>query len=217
MYSPSPGSSDFDLNFRLFGFPIQVTPWFWLSTLLLGLPWAQQAQDWLPLATWVGVVFISLLFHELGHAFAGRALGHRPFIVLTFMGGAAYSTREFGWRQVFVTAAGPAASFSLFLLCHFLWSNGYLPNSVTIQQLWIANLFWTIFNLLPIYPLDGGQMLQGATQALVPRSSIVLTHTIGALGGALVAIYGMTSGSLFLTVFFAMFCMLNIQILQSSR
>ena len=217
MYSPSPGSSDFDVNFRLFGFPVQVTPWFWLSAVFLGLPQAQRSGDWLPLATWVGVVFISLLVHELGHAFAGRALGHRPFIVLTFMGGAAYSGQEFGWRQVFVTAAGPAAGFALFLLCHFLWFNGYLPTSVTVQQFWMVNLFWTIFNLLPVYPLDGGQMMQGATQALVPRWSIVVTHSVSAVVAALVAIYGMTSGAPFLMVFFAMFCLLNIQILQGNR
>lgn len=217
MFSSSQGSSDFDLNFNLFGIPVQVKPWFWLSAILLGLPQAQEAGDWLPLATWVGVVFISLLIHELGHAFAGRALGHRPFIVLTFMGGAAVSSQEFGWRQVFVTAAGPAAGFSLFLLIHVLWSRGVLPTSVTVQQFWMVNLFWTVFNLLPVFPLDGGQMMQGTTQAIVPRWSMMLTHSISVVVAALVAIFGLMSGAIFLTVFFAMFCLLNIQILQGNR
>lgn len=217
MYSSSQGSSDFDLNFSLFGIPIQVKPWFWLSTLLLGLPQAQEAGDWLPLATWVGVVFISLLVHELGHAFAARALRHRPAIVLTFMGGAASFGQEFGWRQVFVTAAGPAASFSLFLLIHLLWVNGFVPTSVTVEQFRMVNLFWLIFNLLPVFPLDGGQMMQGTTQAIMPRWSIMVTHSVSVVVAALVAIFGLMSGAVFLTVFFAMFCLLNIQILQGNR
>lgn len=217
MYSSSQGSSDFDLNFSLFGIPIQVKPWFWLSAILLGLPQAQEAGDWLPLATWVGVVFISLLVHELGHAFAGRALGNRPFIVLTFMGGGAYSSQEFGWRQVFVTAAGPLAGGALFLLCLVLRIQGIIPDSVTVQQLLMVNLFWTIFNLLPVYPLDGGQIMQGTTQALLPRWSIMLTHSISVVVAALVAIFGLMSGAPFLTIFFAMFCLLNIQILQANR
>jgi len=217
----SPGSSDFDLNFRLLGFPIQVSPSFWLMAIILGWRYVARsgglAEGWFPLATWVGVVFISLLVHELGHALAGRWLGHRPFIHLSFFGGAAYSGVEFGWRQVFVVAAGPAAGWSLYLLCRYLVLSGYLPLSETVLQFLEVNFFWTIFNLMPVYPLDGGQILQGLTQATVPRWSISITHTIGAIAAALLAIYGFRVGAPLMTVMFGLFCMQNIQILQGRQ
>lgn len=217
----TPGSSDFDLNFRLLGFPIQVSPSFWLSSVLLGWPIMQASgggpEGFLTLATWVGVVFISILVHELGHALAARSLGYRPYIHLYFMGGAAFSEIKFGWRQFYVAAAGPLAGFLLFALCYFLVLFRILPDSQTIQFFFWINLVWTIFNLFPIYPLDGGQMLQGFTQAVVPRWSISITHTIGALGGALGAIYFFTQKNLYMAVMLGLLCMTNIEILQANR
>lgn len=215
---PSSGSSDFDLRFNLFGIPVQVTPMFWLMAVILGLPYLQEAGP-LALITWVGVVFISILVHELGHALAARSVGHSPAIQLTYFGGLAYfqQFRLTPWRLVYISAAGPAAGYALYLLCYNLAIYGYIPVSMTVQQLVTVNFYWTIFNLLPVYPLDGGQILLGLTQALLPRFSPQITHGLGAIVAAIIAIFAFRSGDIFLVVMFAMFAMLNIQMLQSRR
>lgn len=217
MFSPS-GSSDFDLRFNLFGIPVQVTPMFWLMAVILGLPYLQEAGP-LALVTWVGVVFISILIHELGHALAARSVGHSSAIQLTYFGGLAYhqQVRLTPWRLVYISAAGPAAGYALYLLCYNLAVYGYIPVSMTVQQLVAVNYYWTIFNLLPVYPLDGGQILLGLTQALLPRFSPQITHGLGAIVGAIIAILGFRWGDMFLVVMFAMLTLLNIQMLQSRR
>lgn len=217
MFQPS-GSSDYDLRFHLLGIPVQVQPMFWLMAVILGFPWIEAA-GMMALATWVGVVFISILVHELGHALAARSVGHSPGIQLTFFGGLAYfqQFQMTPWRLVYISAAGPAAGYALYLACRTLVMNGYVPLSITVQQLLIVNFYWTIFNLFPVYPLDGGQIVMGLTQAVTPRYSAVLTHGLGALVAAVLAIIGLREGDMFRVVIFTMFCVLNIQMLQNRR
>src|SRR5207248_2880544 len=66
-----PERTAYDVNFRLFRFPVRIHPWFWIATLVLS------ASAWdlglLFVISWVVVVFVSILVHELGHALAFRA------------------------------------------------------------------------------------------------------------------------------------------------
>lgn len=215
------GSSDFDLNFRLLGFPIQVSPTFWLSSILLGWPIIQRVgattAGLITLATWVGVVFISILVHELGHALAARSLGYRPYIQLYFMGGAAFSEIKFGWRQLYVAAAGPFAGFLLLAICVGLRWYEVLPDSQTMQFFIGINFFWTLVNLLPVYPLDGGQMVQGLTQAVAPRASFSITHTLSAIVAALAAVYFFLQQNMFMAIMLGLLCLENLQMLQNRR
>lgn len=215
------GSSDFDLNFRLLGFPIQVSPTFWLSSILLGWPIIQAsgglAEGFVPLAVWVGVVFVSIIVHELGHALAARSLGYRPYIHLYFMGGAAFSEVKYGWRQLYVAAAGPAAGFLLYLLCEGLLRFRILPPSQTIGFFIWINWYWTLFNLIPVYPLDGGQMVQGLTQAVAPRASFSITHTLSAIVAALAAVYFFRQQNMFMAIMLGLLCLENLQMLQNRR
>ena len=84
---PSPG----DLHFRLFGFPIRITPWFWIGAVLLGIGGDSAPEAVL---TWVVVVLISILVHELGHAFAIRYFGESARITLYHLGGLAIGILE---------------------------------------------------------------------------------------------------------------------------
>ena len=77
---PSPG----DLHFRLFGFPVRVHPFFWLITVVLNI---RTVLTLPPLLAWVAAVFIGILVHELGHAFAMRHYGQDPWITLYGLGG----------------------------------------------------------------------------------------------------------------------------------
>jgi stage IV sporulation protein FB len=108
---PSPG----DLHFRLFGIPVRVHPFFWVVIGLMGL--SGGGEDGTPpaeLVSWVAVVFVSILVHELGHAFLQRRFGGHPWITLHGIGGLAScddcdrSPRS----QILISLAGPVAGFA---------------------------------------------------------------------------------------------------------
>jgi Zn-dependent protease len=113
-----PSQTQADLSFRLFGFPVRITPWFWLTALLLGWNGSEQGNPKL-LLSWVIAVLISILIHELGHALAFRRYGISAHVVLYQFGGlaipdAAYAgyrvRRPAGrWAPIVISAAGPAA------------------------------------------------------------------------------------------------------------
>lgn len=150
-------------NFQLFSFPIRVHFSFFLIALLLGLSLGS-----IPLLVlWVLIVFVSVLVHELGHAFAGEFFGRSPQIELYSMGGLTISTRYSLLpypKEIFISFAGPLAGFILggvvFALNRFL---GPFPNfylNFIIQELIWVNIGWGIVNLIPIIPLDGGSIMR---------------------------------------------------------
>src|SRR5271169_6821462 len=76
-------------RFRLFGIPVSVQPWFWLTTLFMG---ANRSVGMLLI--WIAVCFVSILLHEVGHVMAYRAFGEQGSIVLYGWGGLAFSNRS---------------------------------------------------------------------------------------------------------------------------
>ena len=82
LFQPPPPTR-YDLRFILFGFPIRVSPLFWLIAILLG----SSSGDPLQILIWVLVVFVSIVVHELGHALAFRRYGLASQIILHFSGG----------------------------------------------------------------------------------------------------------------------------------
>src|SRR6185503_19320423 len=109
----------------------------------------------------------SILVHEMGHALAFRRFGSDAHIVLWMFGGLAvpYSGINGRWRRIMATLAGPLAGF---LLCGIVYATNQLtdwgsrangkPISYLYWALFTVNLIWGIFNLLPVFPLDGGQV-----------------------------------------------------------
>ena len=75
-----PGRTQFDLNWRLFGVDVRVSPWFWLVSALLGWE-AMVPRGFQFLILWVLCVFVSILLHEFGHVLVGRVFGSDGYIV----------------------------------------------------------------------------------------------------------------------------------------
>ncbi len=154
-----------DVNFRAWRFPVRVHPLFWLSLALIGLPWFDKSL--LAGLLWVACGFVSILWHELGHALAMRHYGSPARIQLIAFGGLAIPSypSPSPWRRLAIVAAGPAAGFVLLTL---VWGSNQLTNwsdahpylALAYFMLTMVNLFWTLINLLPVWPLDGGQMLR---------------------------------------------------------
>ncbi|MBN9122380.1 MAG: hypothetical protein J0I06_25105 [Planctomycetes bacterium] len=166
-----PERTPYDLRFRCLGFPVRVHPWFWIVTLLLnGDGLLRIGPEYLFM--WVAVVFVSILVHELGHALAFRRFGTDADIVLYAFGGLAVPTGTVPgrWRRIAVSLAGPGAGFILYGIVYgsnaaLGWAtapNGRPTNGLELaflyrQLVWV-NLYWGVLNLLPVFPLDGGQV-----------------------------------------------------------
>ena len=109
-----PPPSPRDLHFRVLGIPVRIHPWFWIVSVLLGLGGSGPA-DPLQTLVWVAVMLVSIVVHELGHAFLQRRFGGNPRITLYGLGGLAIcddcdrSPRS----QVLISLAGPMAGFVL--------------------------------------------------------------------------------------------------------
>src|SRR3954469_18046330 len=152
----------FVLRFKLGPFPIAVYPWFFLSAILLGpgftLGWEMLA--------WIFVVFVSVLAHELGHAIVGRLYGGRPEIRLEAFGGVTFPQlrrRPGPGKQFILSLAGPVAGLALGGACWALvayWPpEPGSPTAFTMGYFMYVSLVWAGFNLVPMLPLDGGQMM----------------------------------------------------------
>ena len=129
MFLFEPPPSQGDLHFRVLGFPVRVHPMFWLMTLIFGLSGGGEKTAPGELLAWVGVVFVSILVHELGHALVQRRYGGHPWITLHGMGGLA-SCQDCDRRplpQILISLAGPLAGFALAtVVLGALWVGGRL-------------------------------------------------------------------------------------------
>lgn len=227
----------YDVRWTMFGIPCRIHPLFWLMAVAISWSWLELGM--LHLVVAVLCVLVSILLHELGHVFAGLLFGSRGYIILWGMGGLAVgsSQLENRWQRIFVYAAGPLIQLLLYGLLRVLFP--LLP-----VELWIpvpgqpvpllatfflvmlfVNLYWPLLNLLPIYPLDGGQIARDLFTAVSRdgvRQSLVMS--IGLCG--LLALYGfyvsgnpdraipwlpVGRGS---AIFFLVFAALNVQLLM---
>lgn len=176
------------LHFKLFGFPVTIHWMFWVITAMLfgGLE-ARSPEQFQRLILSIVAVFLSVLIHELGHTFLMRRYGARAAILLYSMGGLAIPDRSFTRGQsIIVSLAGPVVEIIFGLLVVELIRQGYHgpPNVYFfLSQFAFISIFWGLFNLVPIYPLDGGHiMLHGLGPRLIKVSigiSIVLATALG--------------------------------------
>jgi len=211
-----------DVRFSLFRIPVRVHPGFWLIGLFMG--WQNGRLDLT--ATWLGILFVSILVHELGHGLAARSFGWPPNILLYHFGGLAMFTPGWGytkWRSIWISFAGPLAGFLLYGLVLLMesvvisalrsgqvWAERLLVGngeSVTpfyfalVQSKWI-NLWWGLVNLLPVWPLDGGRICEQLCHADRSHAGRRMTHQIGMVTGGLVAAYFFGAGDLFPALLF---------------
>ncbi|MBQ8468583.1 MAG: M50 family metallopeptidase [Clostridia bacterium] len=107
------------------------------------------------------VYFLSLLLHEYCHAVVAKRLGYRASKIVLYPIGALLfgETDEFYFKdEILVAFAGPLANLSVVILVVFLW--WLFPELYNFTgDLVVANLSLALFNMLPVYPMDGGRIL----------------------------------------------------------
>jgi Zn-dependent protease len=201
------------LKFALFGIPVRVDGWFWLSTILLGGgAFAHGPEQWTAVGLWTGVVLVSVLVHEFGHALVGRQFGATPFVRLHGFGGVTFlpGARMTRPQNILVSAAGPGAGLLLGLIVLGLGQafpdRPPLVDEAIKDGLWV-NLVWSAVNLLPIQPLDGGQIL---AQGLGPRRRKAAA-VIGFVVAVALSLWTLSIGWIFYALMLAMLAYYNIR------
>lgn len=196
-------------SFNLFRFRVTVQPWFWIAGLLLGYGLAT-GRDGHPilLGVWLAVTFLSILWHELGHAFAFRRFGIESEIVLHAMGGyAAPITRRALTRgqDIIVSAAGPAVQLLIGVPLFWMNKQGLFAEftrerpfawDVIWMVMWV-NLIWALVNLLPVFPLDGGRICHALCGPRNEKLALWISFTCAIAAGIALLSIGMTFSGVF--------------------
>jgi len=255
VFLAEPPRTQYDLNFEIAGIPVRIHPLFWLVGVILGAG-GGSGVDGAGIVIWVGVLFISILVHELGHAFTMRRFGERPRVVLYMMGGLAIADSGWGmgkssrnsFEQIVISAAGPAAGFALAgLVIALVYAGGgavVFDVSHSYIQIWqiqlergmpwyesinddnrylfevihgmlYVNIFWGLVNLLPIYPLDGGQISRELFAQGDPWEGVRKSLWLSFVTGAIVAVMAlMFLQSILMAVMFGALAYSSWQALQ---
>lgn len=180
---------------RLFGFPLHVGSGFWLFMGLIAFINAS-AIGLTAAVVLAALIAAFTLVHELGHAFAARATGARAEISLAFMMGYAsfIPTRQLSrWEHIGISFAGPGVQIVLGGALYLLVGGPIWPiEDLSITQfsvLWAGPLIGA-FNLVPVLPFDGGNILEQLVGAVFPRHSrsIMLWFSAGVSVAGLVVV-----------------------------
>lgn len=197
------------IKFSLFRIPMTIHSSFWVLAGLIG--WLN-SQSLFGTAVWVGIIFVSVLIHELGHAVSSRIFGQYPQIVFGPMGGTtSFQEGALSKSKDFVVVLmGPIFGALLAAGCHFLRPVLANPGSFLNEILELtvnANIFWTVLNLFPVYPLDGGQLMSILLEGIFGTWGKKLSFFLSALfaftlGIVFFAIQNLFGGVLFITLAF---------------
>jgi Zn-dependent protease len=164
---------------RVLGFPVHVDVTFVLFVGFLGFAQGLALDE---LVVWVLLALVSVLLHELGHAVLARRVGASPAITLMAMGGVTTYTppRQLSrLESLGISLAGPAVGLVLGGALLLLRPDEDPPGLVgfALRAAIFTTLGWSLFNLLPIVPLDGGQalreLLPGDPVTRAKRASVV--------------------------------------------
>ena len=236
------------IRFSIFGIPVEIQPFFWVITAVLGGALNARTPDSIfAVILFILAALVSIVVHELGHALTGIKLGGgRASILLTSFGGLAYNKGgRFNRQQRFwMIFAGPGAGFAFLLaliaglslvfgaadvlnftslilfgtrpefhsfeLLSFLREKPFV--FLFLKHLLWINFWWGMINLLPVMPLDGGQI----TDLFVrPQRRVYLIGLVASATMAALSILWLQSG--YTAMLFAFFAWKNYENMQSVR
>lgn len=164
-------------------------------------------------------LFIVVLLHEYGHCFAARWVGGEAHEILLWpLGGLAFpDVPRRPWPNLVTAAGGPLVNVAIclviaavswlmsfhkvHLMVNPLTRNVELPAMgqlhlyVWMYMWWIYSISWglLLFNLLPVFPLDGGQILRALLWfKLRYYRATIIACVVGMVGAVLMVMYGLT-------------------------
>ncbi len=122
------------------------------------------------------IIMVFSLIHELGHLICGLFLGLKPEKITILPYGLKISFRTkieeynrkigkgniIGVKRIILALAGPMTNMICIIICYIIGRNNMI-SAETYQYIVYSNILIAIFNLLPIYPLDGGRIIKEIT------------------------------------------------------
>lgn len=208
------------LSMRIGGVPVQVQPFFVVVVALLAF--SAGRTGWL-IPAFMALAFVSVLIHELGHAAAFRRYGRNPHVVLHGFGGytAAPGSALEPKKNLVVSLAGSLTQMAL-LGIPAVWAlragvgEGTDLRTVLFDLAWVS-IGWGVLNLIPLLPLDGGQVMVALIDLAAPgrgqRAGHMISIGVAVVGLVLAVQYGLLFGA----IFAAMFAGQNLQALQATK
>jgi stage IV sporulation protein FB len=241
-----PAQTPYDVKFSLLGIPVRIHPLFWIMSAALGWGGNQtpfgHVLIWIA-CVFVSIL-VHEFGHGLT---AENLCRRKASVVLYLMGGLCVydDDNRHPWRRAAVLAMGPGAGFILGGLVLALelsvlgiaefWPVGWIhlrepPSWFTHLPEWLSqsvflaghdllfiNLLWGLFNLLPIYPLDGGQLANVFLTMRNRREGPSRCYIVGILTAGGIAIYLASLESWINAFFVASLAFLNYQLLQAAQ
>lgn len=235
----------FDLRFSLGDIPVRVHPLFWLIALLLGASGSLWTIPIWMFVVFVSVLIHELghalafrfygirsqiVLHAMGGLtipeaapwgygwarvaltpkqeivislagpFAGFAFAALVMLAVTVSGGALLTARLFGVLPLPLTAILPLG--------------GSVLNALVTMLLFV-NIFWGMFNLLPVFPLDGGQVTRNILIQYDPWDGARKAQWVSVIAGAVIALFAfVVMRSVYVALLFAILAFQSYQSLQ---
>jgi stage IV sporulation protein FB len=210
------------LSFRLFRIPFRVQVWFFVTILLINLarlsPFSLAP---IPVTVYflegMAAAALVIVVHELGHCLTYRRYGQEPSVLLWGLGGLTFGTGRLPPRKsIVVSVAGIGLTLFVFAVPAYLLRRyviGYgdpmslldLPQNI-LGDLFTYTVWWAIFNILPILPLDGGHVVEAVLEWVTGSPQKQKARLISGVAG-------ITLGLLALVVLFNPFLMLMLVML----
>ncbi len=220
---------------RLFDITIRVHVLFLFYLGFRLFDATQSGFDWKHELFFLALQFGIVLVHEFGHCFGARAVGGDAEDILMWpLGGLAYAHAPMRpWPQFVTVAAGPLVNVIFCLLSGlaiYIIAGGEISLPLNPLRMafhysgeaplpeWIfyllvfyeVNLFILAFNLLPVFPMDGGQLFQAILWPFLGlQRATILACQVGLVGCALFGYYSLSHGGgmlLFIAIFGGMTC-----------
>jgi Zn-dependent protease len=201
---------------KIFGIPVKVDITFLLVGAMLA---SSRLKEPVFLVEWLFVIFISILIHELGHAFVCRVFGLSPQIQLYAMGGLtswSNNTRISPQKNIAISLAGPFAGFFFFgivYLSRSIFQDSELGRQFYEDLMWV-NLFWGIANLLPVLPMDGGHVIDSIEELLSKKPGGLIAPAFSFIVAAAVAVWAFSISWIFMAILMGVFVWINLSVLM---
>lgn len=167
--------------------PVTISYWFFLLFLFFS-----------PLTT-LGI-FISVLLHEMAHFLVADKKGcYLHGIDIGLFYGSATFERTHDRDLIWITLAGPMSNLLLFGLFYLI---NFLHPIAFIHDLYMINLILFIFNIIPIYPMDGGQIIRSFANLRKNRyQARKIASIISLVFSILLFVFGIVTSYYILSIF----------------
>jgi Zn-dependent protease len=187
---------------------VSTEPFFWLMAGFIGMSFGGGSPR--EILMWAAAVAFSVLIHELGHAAICLAFGSGADVTLHGMGGSTRprDTKVFGtWRTAALNLAGCAAGAALAAAAFgvlYVASVAKIALPPEARRLTVGlveiNVWFSLFNLLPVMPMDGGKFVNGLLRARWGVNGERAGHAFGLTLGAAAALWFLWRGSTYMTI-----------------